>query len=186
MPKPSLDKLRFITLLAIILLLLFISVFVHVLYGREIVYTHLFYLPIILAGLWYHRKALYVAAFLGVFHIGLNFLHEGVLTSSTIMRAFLFCLIAYVVGTLAEKKGITQAALHEVQQEKALILQSLAEVVAYHDNEHRIIWANLAAGRSFNRDHKKVIGQKCYEVWHQRDAPCRNCPVTRALRTGLP
>jgi|GEM_PF-1542214 len=186
MQKSSLDKHRFMILLVIILFLLFISVFVHVLYGREIVYTHLFYLPIILAGLWYYRKAIYVGAFLGVFHIGLNFLQGGILTSSTIMRALIFCLIAYTVGTLAEKKGITQAALHEVQQEKALILQNLAEVVAYHNNEHRIIWANLAAGRSFNRDHKKIVGQKCYEVWHQRDAPCKNCPVTRALHTGLP
>lgn len=36
---------------------------------EEIVYTHFFYIPIILAGMWYHKKAVYVALLLGTIYI---------------------------------------------------------------------------------------------------------------------
>ncbi len=101
--------------MAIVLLLVLLSVFVNIYFGREIVYTHLFYLPIILAGLWYFKKALYVAAFLGLVHIGINFIQEGMFVSSTLIRAFLFLTIAYVIGTLAENKEQVLADLRETQ-----------------------------------------------------------------------
>jgi len=37
--------------------------------GEEVVYTHFFYIPIVLAGMWYHKKAIYVALFLGIISI---------------------------------------------------------------------------------------------------------------------
>lgn len=157
-------KSRFFILLAIVLFLVFISVFINILFGWEIVYTHLFYLPIILAGLWYYRRALYIAVFLGLFHIGINYFQEGVLAPSVLIRAVILCVIAYVIGALAEKKDKVAGALNEAQQEKALILQNLSELVAFQDKEQRIIWANPAAGKIFGLEPGKLAGRKCYEV----------------------
>jgi PAS domain S-box-containing protein len=177
-------KNRFLVLLAVMLFLVFISVFVNIMFEREIVYTHLFYFPIILAGLWYYRKALYVAVFLGLFHVGINYFQEGMLTSSVLIRAGILCVIAYVIGTLAEKKDLTLNALSEAQHEKILILQNLAELVAFMDKEQRIIWANPASSKMFGVNSDKSVGQKCYEVWQQRKSPCVECPVVKVIKTG--
>jgi PAS domain S-box-containing protein len=72
--------------------------------GIDVVYTHLFYIPIILAGIWYHRKAVYLALALGVLHISLNYISDGSFAYSPIIRAVLFIVIAYVVGTIAARK----------------------------------------------------------------------------------
>ncbi len=176
-------KNRFPILLAIMLVLILISVYVNIYFEREIVYTHLFYLPIILAGLWYYKKAVYVAVFLGLFHVGINYFQEGMLGSS-LLRAIILCVIAYVIGTLAEKKDKTLNALSEAEQEKLLILKNLAELVAYMDKEQRIIWANPTAAKIFGVDPNELAGQKCYEIWQQRKSPCMECPVVQAIETG--
>ncbi len=178
------DKSRFILLLGIILLIVFISVFVNLFLGRDIVYTHLFYLPIILAGIWYYKRALYVAVFLGLFHIGLNFFQEGMFAYSAVIRALIFCLITYVIGTLAEKKDTVFSALEQAQKEKSLILENLSELVVLYDHQQRIVWANPAAGKSFPANYEELAGKKCYEIWHQRQVPCEECPVTKTLETG--
>ncbi len=180
----NLKSSKLFILMAIILFIVMISFFVNFLYGWEIVYTHLFYLPIILAGIWYHRKALYVAAFLGFFHVAINFFQSGLFSYSTLTRGFIFCIIAYVFGTLAEKKDNNVTALHEAQQEKSLILKNLSELVILHDNEQHILWANPAAGRSFGVNHEAIVGLKCYEALQYRNTPCDECPVKKALETG--
>jgi PAS domain S-box-containing protein len=178
------QKNRFHILLAFVLSVILISFFVNILYGRDIVYTHLFYFPIILAGLWYYKRALYVAVFLGLFHIGINYYQEGFIVSSVLIRAVILSVIAYVIGTLAETKDHAWVALNEAQQEKALILQNLTELVAFQDHEQRIIWANPAAAKIFGVNSEELMGQKCYEVWHKRRSPCEECPVVQALETG--
>ncbi len=42
----------------------FLTYYFHVVVGTGTVFTHLFYIPIILASLWWKRKGLFVAVFL--------------------------------------------------------------------------------------------------------------------------
>ncbi len=46
-----------------------VTIYINLVSKIDVVYTHLFYIPIILAAIFYHRKAVYLALFLGVFHI---------------------------------------------------------------------------------------------------------------------
>ena len=55
-----------------VLAVVFLAIYVNMILGIEVVYTHLFYIPIILAGILYHRKAVYLAISLGFIHIVLN------------------------------------------------------------------------------------------------------------------
>jgi PAS domain S-box-containing protein len=82
----------------------------------------------------------------------------------------------------ARKKA--EAALQTEKQEKEIILNNLAEQVAYLDPELRIIWANskiIERHNLYNVDYK---GQKCYELYHQLEEPCPDCPVVEAIKTG--
>ena len=109
----------------------FLAIYVNMFLDIEVVYTHLFYIPIILAGVWYHRKAVYLAMSLGVLHIALNYIGDGSLTYGPFLRAFLFIIIAYVVGTIAARKDYLYDGLkksdHDLRQMQATLERQVQE-----------------------------------------------------------
>lgn len=78
-----------------------------------------------------------------------------------------------------------EEARQKAEQEKEKILDSLAELVAYQDRDMRILWANRAACESVNLTREQTIGRHCYELWGEGDKVCPNCPVARAMETGI-
>lgn len=82
----------------------------------------------------------------------------------------------------AQKRS--EEALKQSRQEKTFILEHLAELVTYQDRALNIIWANPAAGDSVGMAPAELVGQKCYQIWHQRNSPCEKCPVVLSMETG--
>ncbi len=68
---------RPLLLLASFLICVVLAVVVNLLFAVDIVYTHLFYIPIILTGIWYPRYALLMAAALGLIHIACDHASSG-------------------------------------------------------------------------------------------------------------
>ena len=56
------------------LLCLLVGLYIHIYLKQDIIYTHLFYIPIILTAFWYGIKSLYLALLVGLLHIGLNYM----------------------------------------------------------------------------------------------------------------
>jgi len=106
-----------------------IALYFNVLLGIDIVYTHLFYIPIILAGVLYHRKAVYVALFLGAVHIIINYMVDGGLTYDTVFRSAIFLSIAYIVGSIAEKKDKLYEVLKRSDEKLRQVYGSLEQRV---------------------------------------------------------
>ncbi len=76
--------------------------------------------------------------------------------------------------------------LEEANKLKRLILDSTSELFAFYDTNLTIKWANRAAADSVGRHPKELLGEQCYEVWHQRGEPCEHCPLLEVLETGEP
>ncbi len=74
--------------------------------------------------------------------------------------------------------------LKKSENEKTYILNGISELIVFQDAKNNIIWANKAAGDSVGIPQEELIGQKCFEVWHNREIPCEICPVNRAVKTG--
>ena len=85
-----------------------------------------------------------------------------------------------------EERKRAEAALRKSEQEKEAILNSMSEVVVYHDMEHRMVWANRVAGESVGLATEELVGCNCYEIWHQRSKPCPGCPVVKTYETVQP
>jgi PAS domain S-box-containing protein len=66
---------------------------------------------------------------------------------------------------------------------KAEILDNVPAIIAFHDLEHNILWANAAYQKATRLSLKKIEGRKCYSIWGL-SKPCRRCPVTAAIETG--
>jgi hypothetical protein len=76
---------------------------VHYYFGITIVYTQFFYLIIVIAGLWYGRKAVWVALLFGSLHVTVTYLITGLLSPDALMRAIAMLIVAFVVGTIVEQ-----------------------------------------------------------------------------------
>ena len=75
---------------------------------------------------------------------------------------------------------------------------SQLELRAERDKLHRILFQQLECVSIFNADWEieyqneiskaifsNAIGRKCYEVYHQRETPCPDCQMTRAIASGI-
>jgi len=60
----------------------------------------------------------------------------------------------------------------------------ISEHIVHQDVEGRVIWANRSAADSVGISPEKLVGRYCYEIWHNRDTFCENCPVREAVETG--
>jgi len=91
-------------LMTIFLLVAFIlTYYSHVNLGTEIVFTHLFYIPIILASIWWGKKGIFAAIFLGVLILTSHALFlTGIPISGDVVRAVMFVVIGGVIGWLME------------------------------------------------------------------------------------
>jgi hypothetical protein len=69
----------------------------------EGLFTHLFYIPIILAAIWWGKKGIFAAIFLGVLILASHALFlTGIPLSGDVVRAIMFVVIGGVVGWLME------------------------------------------------------------------------------------
>jgi signal transduction histidine kinase len=76
---------------------------VHYYFGITIVYTQFFYLIIVIAGLWYGRKAIWVALFFGSLHVLVTCILTGTISPDAIMRCLMLLVVAFVIGTIVEQ-----------------------------------------------------------------------------------
>lgn len=90
-----------------------------------------------------------------------------------------------IIRDITERKSAENALLYS-EREKALILDSTAECILYHDPQMNIIWANKATVVPAGVPGEDLTGRLCHEVLQGRSAPCPGCPVVKALQTGLP
>lgn len=72
----------------------------------------------------------------------------------------------------------------EMNQKLDIILNTMRELIIYHDSELNIQWVNKAFLRAFNVKEHDVINSKCHKIWAGSDTPCPNCPVLKCRESG--
>lgn len=92
------DKL--LTICSMVFFCVLLTLYINLYQKQDLVYTHLYYVPIILAGIWYQFSSLYLAVGMGLFHIAINYAVFDSITPSSVYRAILFmmtaCIISYI------------------------------------------------------------------------------------------
>jgi len=97
------QRLKVIAVALVMGLFLFMELVLHFYLGIDIIYTHFFYIFLILTGMWYHRKAVFAGCALGALHIGIEYITTGAIAPGVVVRAAMFILVAYLSGYLFEK-----------------------------------------------------------------------------------
>jgi PAS domain S-box-containing protein len=96
---------------------------------------------------------------------------------------------AKLIGSMVETKQAMEA-LRKSEQEKSMILDNVGNIIAYHDKNEGIVWANQSYLDSIGYitgspvQMADVKGRHCYELWKLK-IPCVGCPVDIALQNGI-
>jgi PAS domain S-box-containing protein len=131
-------------------------------------YVHLFYVPAIIAGLWYGRKSIEIVVPLGIVEIMLSLIHAGQLTPAAFLDGFLLIVVASVVGVLSEYKdqlnekltesveklssqneelGHRETALRESEARFRVLAETTPSIILIIQHG-RLVYANPAAERT--------------------------------------
>jgi hypothetical protein len=112
------------TLVLLVLFCLLLEETIHLYWGIGEAYTHVFYILLVLAAIWYHERAVFLAIVLGVMHIVVSYEVLGVLTWPPLLRAMMFILVTAIVAVISAQKD-------EYQKD---LVESKKQIEADHEN----------------------------------------------------
>ena len=165
-----------------------------------IVFTHFFYVPIILASLWWQRKGIAVALFLALQLIVLDIISPLEIPHGVdLTRALMFVVVGIVVAIMSEKEQMLEDKLRtygrtleqqveeraseliQVKEKQRAILDGIGDAVIVLDTDLNIIWTNAVAVNQYGA----VIGRKCYEAYKWLQEPCAECIARKTHIDGM-
>lgn len=73
----------------------------------------------------------------------------------------------------------SEKRLNEKERLFEAILDSIPEMIAYHDSDLNVLWANKATGEFVGLTREDIIGRYFYEIACGSEEPCDDCPVWR-------
>ena len=134
-----------------------------------VVFTHFFYIPIILASLWWRRKGLVVALFLTVLLLFSHFfVRQEWGTVNDLIRAPMFIVVGLIVAILSERIA---KAEEKIKRKNILanIIATVPDSLVVLDTDLRIKEANRSFYEKFRTEPDELIGSGIAEVLGDKD-----------------
>lgn len=180
--------LKVIILALLILICAGMTYHCHFIRGSDVVFTHFFYIPLVLAGFWWGKRAIWVAVFLGGWLLASHAL-SGLDISylPDILRCGLFIVAGLVVGALREQTLKTEEEIQRLNRELETIVEERTKELAKErdytrhliesspdfqmtlDKEGRITDVNEAFEEIVDRGRGDIIGRSIYEYWPRQE-----------------
>ena len=133
--------------LALIVFLLavacFLTYYFQKVLGIGAVFTHFFYIPIILACVWWQRKGLAVTVFLtGILLFSHNLFDHYVLTLDDYLRALMLFLISFVIIALSARLALVKNELQASEERYRTVFETTATAMAIIEEDTTISMVN--------------------------------------------
>jgi PAS domain S-box-containing protein len=115
------EKYKILVMVILLAISSFLTYYFHAVLRTGIVFTHFFYIPIILASLWWKRKGLIIVIFLAALLILSDvFITDTVPSNDDIPRIFMFMVVGFIVAVLSEtivkSDGLVIERTNELQE----------------------------------------------------------------------
>jgi len=163
--KTLTEQQRVTIFAALLIVSVFLTYYFHAVLTLGTVFSHFFYIPIILAALWWEKKSILIAIFLGALVVASSlFYRPDILTLNDYGRALMFVVIALVVASLSEQlKGRER----EVERERDLAhhyLDVAGSLFAVIDADHTIQLINRRGCELLGYREAELIGRDWFEA----------------------
>jgi len=152
----------------------------------DIVFTHFFYAPIILAALWWKRSGLAVAIFLAASLLFSHFLlSEATLTiANDYARAAMFIIIALVVAELSERITKGEKALQESKERLASFMNSAPSGFILFDSKLNCLEINRPVLEIAGLNKEEIIGKNITDLVPDIKERGMYDKYTKVIKTG--
>lgn len=158
---------------------IFVAVYFNYFKGIDVVYTHLFYVVIVLVGLWYKRYVIQVAIFLGGFHIIMDYLSQGAFLMAPILRASILLFVASGIYFLINQLESSHKNLDRV-------MKSVGDGIIVVDLEKRVTLLNRVAEELTGWSSDEAQGKRfelVFQLSHENPEYQVSNPVDEVLKT---
>jgi PAS domain S-box-containing protein len=153
---------------ALLLACVGLEYYCHTICGITKVYAHLFYIPIIIAALWWGLNgALSVGLFLGIMH-AYSYLPGG--DEASLWRALIFVFIGCVIGTICERRKRVEATLREAERKFQDIVLSSADWIWEVDKDGRYTFVSGRVKEILGYEPDDLLGKTPFELMPDEEA----------------
>ena len=209
------EKYKILIISIFYILLGVLSYYIHFVFKIDIVYTHLFYFPLILSCFWWEKKGLFLSIFLnGILIFIPVFWKPYLLNVENISRILIMILIGIFTVFLSGKISNSMEKLIESENrlknfnrkleqevdERTKELTKTKELLDDHYNQLNNIFLNLkdivfvisekykilfGNTTAYDVFGKEFIGKNCYEILKGLDHPCEQCPISKLNKSDV-
>jgi diguanylate cyclase (GGDEF)-like protein len=174
MSKTKEGTYKLAVMTALIVTACFITLYFHVKLEYSAVFTHLFYVPIILASFWWKRKGLVVPLLLAVILIISHILFRSQVTIfDDLFRALIFITIGLVFALMSERIARAREALVENERTLQSILAGSPIPAFVIDTTHKVTHWNKALEEMSGIKADDVIGtNQHWKAFYDNERPC--------------
>lgn len=172
--KTKEDMYKIAVISALIVTACFITLYFHVILEYSAVFTHLFYVPIILASFWWKRKGLVVPLLLAIILIVSHILFRSQVTIfDDLFRALIFITIGLVFALMSERIARTREELVENERTLQSILAGSPIPAFVIDTNHTVTHWNKALEEMSGIKADDVIGtNQHWKAFYDEERPC--------------
>ncbi|MBD3264896.1 MAG: PAS domain S-box protein, partial [Candidatus Omnitrophica bacterium] len=128
--------------------------------GTNVIFSHFYYLPAILAALWWHKRGVVVALFLSTVLIATGFMaHEEIFVIGDYLRSFILIVVAVVVGTLSHGKQKAEHRIDKSERRYQLLAENITDVIWVVDLNVRFIYISPSIYNLTGYKAEELIGK---------------------------
>jgi PAS domain S-box-containing protein len=92
-------------------------------------------------------------------------------------------LFLYSMWTILQRRKAKESIKIPKQQWEQTF-DAVPDLIAIIDTEFRVLRANRAVSKKFNIAIDQCTGMRCYNLFHDVDHPCMECPLLESVATG--
>ena len=148
-------------IIALVALSCVLTYYFHFVLRSQIVFTHFYYIPIVLAAIWWKRKSLWIPFFLA----GVLILTDWISPLKTdflvddIFRSCIFISVSVITILLSERIEKSQVKLKTSEEMFRSVVESAIDGIITTNIEGNVVFANESFQKMFQFSEDEVLGE---------------------------
>jgi len=159
--------------------------YMHVMAGKDTVCTHVAYVPVVLAGMWWGRRGVGVAIVLSALILGFHLFGRGAGSLwDDVARVFFLNVVGFCVGELSERVMAVEQALRVSEGKYRLLIEkSLSAILVYRGE--RILFANPRWTDLLGYRPDEMVGMSIWQPFAEAEKPRVQALVAKRKAEGF-